>query len=134
MKSLKRNLVLTTVLGIAIMVGLSGSVSATPILTFGANNTDANATTTPDTTNTDGEGTAVNDTTNTANETANTTAGNVTFTTTNTNANRVTVNNVDTNKDLPQTGENDIYIVTAIGAVALAIGGVAYMKSRKYNI
>lgn len=36
--------------------------------------------------------------------------------------------------DLPQTGENDIYIVSAIGLVALVIGGVAYIKSKKYSM
>ena len=36
--------------------------------------------------------------------------------------------------DLPKTGENDIYIVSSIGLVVLAIGGVAYIKSRKYSM
>lgn len=36
--------------------------------------------------------------------------------------------------DLPKTGENDIYIVSAIGLVVLVIGGVAYIKSRRYSM
>ena len=36
--------------------------------------------------------------------------------------------------NLPQTGENDIYIVSAIGAVALIIGGIAFVKGRKYDM
>ena len=31
-------------------------------------------------------------------------------------------------------GENDFYIVTGVGFVALVIGSVAYIKSRKYDI
>ena len=38
------------------------------------------------------------------------------------------------NDNLPQTGENDIYIVSVVGAIALIIGSVAYIKSRKYDI
>lgn len=41
---------------------------------------------------------------------------------------------VPTGADLPQTGENDIYIVSSIGLVVLVIGGVAYIKSKKYSI
>ena len=138
MKNLRRNLVLTITLGIAIMIGLSGSVNATPILTF--NNTSSDASTTTATNGTDSTATlnTTTPTTTTTNTTTNTntsgTTGNVTLSTTNTSSNRVTVNNVDTGKDLPQTGENDIYIVTAVGAIALVIGGVAYMKSRKYDM
>lgn len=42
--------------------------------------------------------------------------------------------NSEVSKDLPQTGENDIYIVSAIGIVALVIGGLAYTKSKKYDM
>lgn len=58
-------------------------------------------------------------------------------------ANNTTVNvvNKTTNtttptksQNLPQTGENDVYIVTAVGVAALAIGTVAYIKSRKYDV
>lgn len=38
------------------------------------------------------------------------------------------------NDNLPQTGENDVYIVSVVGAIALVIGSVAYIKSRKYDI
>ena len=54
----------------------------------------------------------------------------------NTPANNVTVvNNINENttKDLPQTGENDAFIVGGIALVALAIGGVAFAKSKKYS-
>jgi len=47
--------------------------------------------------------------------------------------NIVKTNNINTgNKDLPQTGENDIYIVTGIGILAIAIGGFAYIKSKRF--
>ena len=36
--------------------------------------------------------------------------------------------------DLPQAGENDIYIVSSIGLLAIIFGGVAYIKSRKYSV
>ena len=43
-----------------------------------------------------------------------------------------TTNNInsDVNKDLPQTGETDTYIIAGIGAVALVIGTIAFIKSR----
>lgn len=54
------------------------------------------------------------------------------------NNNLVKDNQVNTtpgnNDNLPQTGENDIYIVSAVGAIALIIGSVSYIKSRKYDI
>ena len=50
--------------------------------------------------------------------------------------NTVKVNNInnDTTKNLPQTGENDVYIISAIGVAALVIGSIAFIKSRKYNV
>ena len=72
-------------------------------------------------------------TSNTANTTANTTTNSVTNTTTNTTRlNTSTTNNInsDVNKDLPQTGETDTYIIAGIGAVALVIGTIAFIKSR----
>ena len=45
------------------------------------------------------------------------------------------VNNInDATKDIPQTGENDVYMITAIGIVAIVIGGIAFAKSKKYDI
>lgn len=52
----------------------------------------------------------------------------------NTPANNVTVvNNINENttKDLPQTGETDTYVIAGIGIVAILIGTVAYIKSRR---
>ena len=72
-------------------------------------------------------------TSNTANTTANTTTNSVTNVTTNTTRlNTSTTNNInsDVNKDLPQTGETDTYIIAGIGAVALVIGTIAFIKSR----
>lgn len=72
-------------------------------------------------------------TSNTANTTANTTTNSVTNATTNTTRlNTSTTNNInsDVNKDLPQTGETDTYIIAGIGAVALVIGTIAFIKSR----
>jgi len=75
-----------------------------------------------------------NITTNTTtNTTANTTTNSVTNATTNTSRlNTSTTNNInsDVNKDLPQTGETDTYIIAGIGAVALVIGTIAFIKSR----
>ena len=72
-------------------------------------------------------------TSNTTNTTANTTTNSVTNVTTNTTRlNTSTTNNInsDVNKDLPQTGETDTYIIAGIGAVALVIGTIAFIKSR----
>ena len=72
-------------------------------------------------------------TSNPTNTTANTTTNSVTNVTTNTTRlNTSTTNNInsDVNKDLPQTGETDTYIIAGIGAVALVIGTIAFIKSR----
>lgn len=66
---------------------------------------------------------------------------------TNTNTNLPAVNNAiakenilkvneinDADKDLPQTGETDVYIVAGIALVTIAVGAFAFIKSRKYNI
>ena len=61
------------------------------------------------------------------------TTNSVTNATTNTSRlNTSTTNNInsDVNKDLPQTGETDTYIIAGIGAVALVIGTIAFIKSR----
>lgn len=45
------------------------------------------------------------------------------------------VNNInDASKDIPQTGENDVYMIATIGIIAVAIGGFTYVKSKKYDI
>ena len=74
-----------------------------------------------------------NPTNTTTNTTANTTTNSVANATTNTTRlNTSTTNNInsDVNKDLPQTGETDTYIIAGIGAVALVIGTIAFIKSR----
>ena len=40
----------------------------------------------------------------------------------------------DADKDLPQTGETDVYIVSGIAVIAIAVGVFAFIKSRKYNV
>ena len=49
--------------------------------------------------------------------------------------NIVSVNQInDAEKDLPQTGETDVYIVGGIAVITIAVGAFAYIKSRKYNV
>lgn len=116
MKNLRKNalislvIVLATVLLLARGVNASGDLLATP-----------------------GGNTA---TTNTANVLRDNTTN-----TTNTATNVASVNNVqkvnninDASKDIPQTGENDIYVITVIGLAAVVIGGIAFAKSKKYDI
>lgn len=88
----------------------------------------------PGTSSTATSNTATSNTT-TTNSVANTTTNNTTNTTrlnTTNTANTATTNNINSNveKDLPKTGETDTYIIAGIGAVALAIGSIAFIKSR----
>ena len=64
----------------------------------------------------------------------NITKENVVNNTVNNNTTQPKNNTTEPEKKLPQTGENDVYIVSAVGVAALAIGTVAYVKSRKYDI
>lgn len=67
--------------------------------------------------------------------------GNSTNNTTNTAVNNtvakenlVQVNQInDADKDIPQTGETDVYIIAGIAVVAVAMGAFAFVKSKKYN-
>ena len=79
----------------------------------------------------------------TSNPTNNTT--NTNLLNTNTNArpvnnaeekeNIVSVNQInDAEKDIPQTGETDVYIVAGIAIITIAVGAFAFIKSRKYNV
>lgn len=65
----------------------------------------------------------------------------------NTNTNAAPVNNVyqkenivsvnqinDAEKDIPQTGETDVYIIAGIAVITIAVGTFAFIKSRKYNV
>lgn len=98
------------------------------------------STTTTTTTSTDNQGatTSTTSTTGTTGSTSNgnTSAASLTVTPSQTTNNNTTVvNNINSEVNkIPQTGENDVYIITAIGAVALAIGGVAYFKARKLDM
>jgi LPXTG-motif cell wall-anchored protein len=88
----------------------------------------------PGTSGTATSNTATSNTT-TTNSVANTTTNNTTNTTrlnTTNTANTATTNNINSNveKDLPKTGETDTYIIAGIGAVALVIGSIAFIKSR----
>ena len=48
--------------------------------------------------------------------------------------NIVQVNQInDADKDIPQTGETDVYIIAGIAVIAVAIGAFAFIKSKKYN-
>ena len=40
----------------------------------------------------------------------------------------------DAEKDLPQTGETDVYIIAGIAVITIAVGAFAFIKSRKYNV
>ena len=40
----------------------------------------------------------------------------------------------DAEKDIPQTGETDVYIVGGIAVITIAVGAFAFIKSRKYNV
>ena len=117
MKNLRKNalislvIVLATVLLLARGVNASGDLLATP----GGNTATTN--------------------------TANVLQDNTTNTATNVASNLTSVNNVqkvnninDASKDIPQTGENDIYVITVIGLAAVVIGGIAFAKSKKYDI
>jgi len=69
-----------------------------------------------------------------ANEVNNTVANNVV----NTNAltNNTVVNNINNNlakNEISKTGEFDTYIISGVAIAALAVGTVAFVKSRKLN-
>ncbi len=49
--------------------------------------------------------------------------------------NIVSVNQInDADKDLPQTGETDVYIIAGIAVITIAVGAFAFIKSRKYEV
>lgn len=145
MKSLKNYVILSLGLIIALLVIMANGVQATsPTLIFGNNTTTNTATTNSSAVGaptTGINGVTTNTTTTNSTLTTNVTPTNVTPTkdpatvnVTNTAKNNTTTNTTKEKGNLPQTGENDIYIVTGIGVVALIIGGLAYMKSRKYDM
>lgn len=124
MKSLKNVLIILVSMVVFALAFNCRSVYATGGLVLNPGATTSNTTTNA----------TANTTTNTvANTTTNSVANTTTNSTTNTSKlNTSTTNNInsDVNKDLPQTGETDTYIIAGIGAVALAIGTIAFIKSR----
>ncbi len=118
MKSLSKNVVISLVMVLIGLLILTGTVKALSPDSLSIINGISG-----------GNLTAINDV---ANDVANETTLNVVNTVTPTNI--VRVNEIATEKDLPQTGENDIYVITVIGLAAVVIGSVAYAKSRKYDI
>lgn len=120
MKNLSKKLVLTVVMACIAIAFMFTTVNANGGFTLGGGNTAGGNSTTL---------------LGGSNSTGTNTAGSTNTTPLNTTSNITKVNTVsDGNKDLPQTGENDIYIVTAIGVVAIALGGIAYIKSKKYEM
>ena len=121
MKNLRKNVLLSLIIALATVAILSGTVNANGLLLINTTSED------PAT-----ENTATPTTTPTENNVSTNLLG-VTNTATPTNVQ--SVNNInDASKDIPQTGENDIYMITAIGAVAIVIGGIAFARSKKYDI
>ncbi len=121
MKNLRKNLIISLIMIVALALLFVKGVYASTFQINAGNNTTGNATSITNSTGT--QNTTTNQTTRNT-TTLNTTATNV-----------VKVNTVsDGAKDLPQTGENDIYVITAVGAVAIIIGGIAYINSKRYDI
>lgn len=139
MRNFKNYVILSVALIIAMLVIMSQGVQASPQLIFGNNTTsggtsvgDTTGTTTPSTTLTP---TTAPQTTTVPSTTITTTTKDPAPTTTPAvNITNTTSPTTTRSANLPQTGENDIYIVSAIGAVALILGGIAYVKSRKYDM
>ena len=119
MKKLGRNVSVLLILVVAIILFTATNVNATSgtFLFNVVNNTVNNTVVNNTVNNTVVNNTVVNNTVNKVNNT-------------------VKVNNInnEVTKNIPQTGENDVYIITAIGAAALVIGSIAFIKSRKYNV
>ena len=120
MKNLRKSTLISLVLVLAILLILTKSVNASGGLLAGiGGNQISNGTS------------QTNVTTNTTTNTA----VNVVANTVGTTNNVQRVNNInDASKDIPQTGENDIYMITVIGIAAIVIGGIAFAKSKKYDI
>lgn len=122
MKDFRKNVIISLVMIFAVLAIMTHGVFASPnfILTPG-NNVLSNQT---------------------LNQANNTTTNNVTNNTTrnttvlNTSNNTTVVNNINQNvtKDLPKTGENDTYVIAGIGILAIVIGGVAFIRSKKYDM
>ncbi len=125
MKNLSKNVVVSLIVVLISIFVLAGSVKALNIdLTADGTSGGGNDTSTGNTV--DGNSTVTPANTLTATPTANSTVTPPT--------NVVKINEIGTEKDLPQTGENDIYMITIVGIAAIVIGSIAYAKSKKYDI
>jgi LPXTG-motif cell wall-anchored protein len=116
MKNFKKYVLVSVVMIFAMLVFAAQGVNASSLSIFSATNG-----------------------TNTANTTNATNSTNVTALTTNTSTTNTTsvvkVNTInDASKDLPKTGENDVYIISAIGVIAIIVGIAAYAQSKKYDL
>lgn len=123
MKNFRKYLIISMVMIFAVLAIMMHSVNASSDFLLTPNN----GTTT-------GNQTLNQVNNNTTNNVVNNTTTNTTVL--NTTRNTAIVNNINQNvtKDLPQTGENDTYVIAGIGILAIAIGAVAFIRSRKYNI
>ena len=114
MKNLRKNGLVSLIIVLAILALLSGTVNAAGVVLINSATTENQA--------------VENDVTN---EVENNVSTNILGITNNVQK----VNNInDATKDIPQTGENDVYMITAIGIAAIVIGGIAFAKSKKYDI
>lgn len=150
MKKLRKLVVLLTVLTVAgLTMGMKAVFAETTsgldvFSNFNSGSTTGSTdTSTTTTTTTNNQGSTQTTTTTNAGTTGttattnstNTSASSLTVTPSTSTNNTTVVNNINSEVNkIPQTGENDVYIITAIGAVALAIGGVAYFKARKLDM
>lgn len=120
MKNVKSLVILTiALLSVVLFLGCTSNVNATSqTLTLPTNSSSSSSTTNRTT----------NSTTNST-TTTNSSSSNATLNTANTTrVNSTVVNNIN---NIPKTGENDTYVIFSIGIIALVIGSVAYIKSRK---
>lgn len=123
MKSLSKSVVVSLIMILICLFILANSVFALGNLGISPTGNDGG--------NTTGNDLGVGGNTSTITPTGNT-VGNTTGNTVQTNI--VKINEINSDKDLPQTGENDIYLISVIGLAAVVIGSVAYVKSKKYDI
>ena len=121
MRELKRNVIISLVMVFIAMVLFANTVNASSSFIFGNDTSNTTSSTTSNTTS------------NTAN-TNTSTVLNTTTTTSSTNTQIVYNINDNASKDLPKTGENDTYVIATVGAVAIVVGGIAYVISKKYSI
>ena len=118
MKNLKSNVIISLIMIFVAMVLFASSVNASSSFIFGndtsSDNTERNTTTTTNT--------IIRNTTTTT-------------PTTKTTTNSTVVNNINDNatKDLPKTGETDTYVIATVGIIAIIVGGIAFIASKKDN-